>query len=147
LTKYIDFYKIFKNGKEILLYSIHPFSFSYWPCHSKNEVRVLLSYPLSPESFSPCCNCPYCVSQRGGFLSACGCHERTESSSENMPLIKRAFCFCGSSNDDFDLPGAKYPILLVKSLFPPPALEIHPFFQIPSTLVSQIFLPPPEHPS
>jgi len=104
-------------------------------------------HTLSPESFSPCCNCPYCVSQRGGFLSACGCHERTESSSENMPLIKRAFCFCGSSNDDFDLPGAKYPILLVKSLFPPPALEIHPFFQIPSTLVSQIFLPPPEHPS
>ena len=104
-------------------------------------------HTLSPESFSPCCNCPSCVSKRGGFLSACGCHERTESSSESFPSIKRAICFCGSSNSDFDLPGIKYPILLGKSLFPPPALEIHPFFQIPSTLVSQIFLPPPEHPS
>jgi hypothetical protein len=105
------------------------------PCH------------VSPEAFSPCCNCPYCVSQRGGFLSACGCHERTESSSENLPLIKRAICFCGSSNSDFDLPGLKYPILLVKSLFPPPALEIHPFFQIPSTLVSQVYVTPLDHPS
>lgn len=104
-------------------------------------------HDLSPEAFSPCCNCPYCVEQRSGFLSACGCHERTESSSKNVPSIKRAFCFCGSSNVDFDLPGAKYPVLLGKSLFPPPVIEIHPFFQIPSTLSSQIFLTPPEHPS
>ena len=101
----------------------------------------------SPESFSTCCNCPYCVSQRGGFLSACGCHERTESSSENVPLIKRALCFCGSSNSDFDLPGAKYPILIGKSLFPPPALKIHHFLPIPSNLFSQVYLTPPDHPS
>ena len=102
---------------------------------------------LSPEEFSPCCNCPNCVSQRGGFLSACGCYEKTERSSENLPLIKRAICFCGSSGSDFDLPGAKYPILMGKSLFPPPALEIHPFFQIPSTLVSQVYVTPLDHPS
>jgi len=102
---------------------------------------------LSPESFSSCCNCPSCVSQRGGFLSACGCHEKTERSSENLPLIKRAICFCGSSNGDFDLPGAKYPILMGKSLFPPPALKIHHFFPIPSTLSSQVYLTPPDHPS
>jgi len=102
---------------------------------------------LSLDTFSSCCNCNSCVSQRGGFLSACGCHERAERSSENFPSIKRAFCFCGSSNGDFDLPGLKYPVLLGKSLFPPPVLEIHPFFQIPSTLVSQVYLTPPDHPS
>ena len=101
----------------------------------------------SPESFSTCCNCPYCVSQRGGFLSACGCHEKTADPMENLPSIKRAICFCGSSNGDFDLPGVKYPILMGKSLFPPPALEIHPFFQIPSTLVSQVYVTPLDHPS
>jgi hypothetical protein len=100
-----------------------------------------------PESFSTCCNCPYCVSQRGGFLSACGCHERTERSLGDLPLIKRAICFCGSSNSDFDLPGAKYPILMGKSLFPPPALEIHHFFPIPSTLSSQVYLTPPDYSS
>jgi hypothetical protein len=101
----------------------------------------------SPESFSTCCNCPYCVSQRGGFLSACGCHERTEGSTGDVPLMKRTTCFCGSSTSDFDLPGLKYPVLLGKSLFPPPVLEIHHFFQIPSTLSSQIYLTPPDHPS
>ena len=101
----------------------------------------------SSDTFSSCCNCNSCVSQRGGFLSACGCHERTGNSSENLPLIKRAICFCGSSNSDFDLPGVKYPILIGKSLFPPPALKIHHFFQIPSTLSSQIYLTPPDHPS
>ncbi len=104
-------------------------------------------HALSPDAFSPCCNCPYCVEQRGGFLSACGCNERTENSSENLPLIKGAICFCGSSNADFDLPGAKYPILLGKKLFPPPALEIHPFFSIPSTLSSQVYVTPLGHPS
>jgi hypothetical protein len=102
---------------------------------------------LSTDRFSPCCNCPYCVSQRGGFLSACGCHEKTERSSGDLPLIKRAICFCGSSNSDFDLPGAKYPILMGKSLFPPPALEIHHFFPILSTLSSQVYLTPLDHPS
>jgi hypothetical protein len=102
---------------------------------------------LSTDRFSPCCNCAYCVSQRGGFLSACGCHERTGNSSENLPLIKRAICFCGSSNSDFDLPGAKYPILIGKSLFPPPALKIHHFFPIPSVLSSQVYLTPTDHPS
>ena len=102
---------------------------------------------LSLDTFSSCCNCNSCVSQRDGFLSACGCHERAERSSENLPLIKRAICFCGSSGSDFDLPGAKYPILLGKSLFPPPALEIHYFFPIPSTLVSQIYVTPLDHPS
>lgn len=101
----------------------------------------------SPESFSTCCNCPYCVSQRGGFLSACGCHERTGNSSENVPLIKRAICFCGSSNSDFDLPGVKYPVLLGENLFSPPALEIHYFLSMPYMLSSQIYLTPPEHPS
>ena len=86
---------------------------------------------LSPEEFSPCCNCPHCVSKRGGFLSACGCHEKTERSSEDLPLIKRAICFCGSSGSDFDLPGAKYPVLIGKSMFPPPTLEIHHFFSSP----------------
>ena len=99
------------------------------------------------DTFSSCCNCNSCVSQRGGFFSACGCHERAESSSENFPSIKRAFCFCGSSSSDFDLPGAKYPILMGKSLFPPPALKIHHFFPIPSTLSSQVYLTPPDHPS
>ena len=102
---------------------------------------------LSSEEFSPCCNCSHCVSQRGGFLSACSCHERTEKPFGNIPLIKRATCFCGSSNSDFDLPGLKYPILLVKSLFPPPALEIHYFLPISSNFFSEIYLSPPEHPS
>ena len=74
---------------------------------------------LSPDGFSPCCNCPYCVSQRGGFHSACGCHGKTERSPENLPSIKRATCFCGSSTSDFDLPGLKYPIHLNKNLFLP----------------------------
>jgi len=104
-------------------------------------------HDLSLDTFSSCCNCNSCVSQRGGFLSACGCHERTERSLGDLPLIKRAICFCGSSNSDFDLSGAKYPILMGKSLFPPPALEIHHFFPIPSTLSSQVYLTPPDHPS
>ncbi len=101
----------------------------------------------SSDTFSSCCNCNSCVSQRGGFFSACGCHDRTGSSSENLPLIKRAICFCGSSNGDFDLPGAKYPILMGKSLFPSPALEIHHFLPISLTLSSQVYLTPPDHPS
>lgn len=105
------------------------------------------SHNLSQDAFSPCCNCLSCVNQRGGFLSACGCHEKTERSSENLPLIKRAFCFCGSSSGDFDLPGAKYPIILGENLFSPPALEIHHFFPIPSTLSSQVYLTPLDHPS
>ena len=104
-------------------------------------------HDLSLDTFSSCCNCNSCVSQRGGFLSACGCHERTERSLGDLPLIKRAICFCGSSNSDFDLSGAKYPILMGKNLFPPPALEIHHFFPILSTLSSQIYLTPPDHPS
>ena len=104
-------------------------------------------HDLSLDTFSSCCNCNSCVSQRGGFLSACGCHERTERSLGDLPLIKRAICFCGSSNSDFDLPGAKYPILMGKSLFPPPALEIHHFFPIPSTLSSQVYITPLDHPS
>jgi len=104
-------------------------------------------HALSSDAFSPCCNCPSCVSKRGGFLSACGCHERTERSLGYVPSIKRGICFCGSSSADFDIPGAKYPILMGKSLFPPPALEIHPFFQIPSTLVSQVYVTPLDHPS
>jgi len=104
-------------------------------------------HDLSLDTFSSCCNCNSCVSQRGGFLSACGCHERTERSLGDLPLIKRAICFCGSSNSDFDLPGTKYPILMGTSLFPPPALEIHHFFPIPSTLSSQVYLTPPDHPS
>jgi len=102
---------------------------------------------LSPEEFSPCCNCSLCVKQRGGFLSACGCHEKTERSSERLPVIKRAICFCGSSSADFDLPGVKYPILLGENLFSLPTLEIHHFLSIPSALSSQVYLIPPEHPS
>jgi hypothetical protein len=104
-------------------------------------------HDLSSDTFSSCCNCPNCVSQRGGFLSACGCHEKTTDPMENLPSIKRAICFCGSSSTDFDLPGAKYPILLGKNLFPPPVLEIHHFLSIPLTLSSQVYLTPPEHPS
>jgi hypothetical protein len=102
---------------------------------------------LSPEEFSPCCNCPHCVSQRGGFLSACSCHEKTERSTGDFPSIKRALCFCGSSTSDFDLPGAKFPALLGRNLFPPPVLDIHPFFQIPPTLISQVYVTPLDHPS
>ena len=102
---------------------------------------------LSLDTFSSCCNCNSCVSQRGGFLSACGCHERVERSSENFPSIKRAFCFCGSSKADFDLPGAKFPVLADKNLFPLPILEIHLFFPIPLTLTSQVYLTPLDHPS
>lgn len=101
----------------------------------------------SSDTFSSCCNCNSCVSQRGGFLSACGCHEKTADPMENLPSIKRAICFCGSSTSDFDLPGLKYPVLLGKSLLPPPVLEIHHFFQIPSTLSSQAYITPPDHPS
>ena len=104
-------------------------------------------HDLSSDTFSSCCNCPHCVSKRGGFLSACGCHERTEMSLGDLPLIKRAICFCGSSGSDFDLPGLKYPVLLSKNLFPPPALEIHHFFTIPSTLSLQVYLTPLDHPS
>lgn len=99
-----------------------------------------------PERMSCCCNCPYCVSQRGGFLSACSCHERTERSFGDTPLIGRAICYCGY-HSDFDLPGLKYPALLSKSLVLPPVLEIHPYFQVLSTLSSQIYLTPPDHPS
>jgi len=113
-----------------------------------SKTRFECSCDASPSmSFSSCCNCTSCVSQRGGFLSACGCHERTGSSSEKLSLIKRAICFCGSSGSDFDLPGAKYPIHMGKNLLPPPALEIHHFFPIPSTLSSQVYLTPPDHPS
>ena len=101
----------------------------------------------SSDTFSSCCNCNSCVNQRGGFLSACGCHERTADPMENLPSIKRAICFCGSSNSDFDLPGVKYPVLLGENLFSPPALEIHCFFPIPSTLVSQVYVTPLDHPS
>jgi len=104
-------------------------------------------HDLSSDVFSTCCNCSYCVNQRGGFLSACGCHERAERSSENFPSIKRAFCFCGSSKADFDLPGAKFPVLADKNLFPLPILEIHLFFPIPLTLTSQVYLTPLDHPS
>lgn len=102
---------------------------------------------LSPEEFSPCCNCPHCVSKRGGFLSACSCHERTERPLGDIPLIKRAICFCGSSSADFDLPGLKYPVLLSKDLFLPPVLEIHSSFQVPSRLSSQVYVTPFDHPS
>lgn len=104
-------------------------------------------HTLSSESFSPCCNCPSCIHQRGGFLSACGCHEKNENSSENLLLIKRAICFCGSSDANFDLPGVKHPILQSKSLFPPPVLDVHHFLLIPPNLSSQVYLTPPEHPS
>jgi len=100
-----------------------------------------------PELFSPCCNCSHCVSQRGGFLSACRCHDETNGTSEKLPLIKRAICFCGFSNGDFDLPGLKCPVILNQNPFPPPVLEIHPYFQVPSTLSSQVYLTPPDHPS
>jgi hypothetical protein len=102
---------------------------------------------LSLDTFSSCCNCNSCVSQRGGFLSACGCHERVERSSENFPSIKRAFCFCGSSKADFGLPGVKYPALAAENLFSSPTMEIHHFLSIPSALSSQVYLTPPDHPS
>jgi len=111
------------------------------------KTKFECSCHVSPESFSPCCNCSHCVSQRDGFLSACGCHEKTERSSEKLSLIKRAICFCGSSSLDFDLPGVKYPILLGENLFSPPILEIHHFLSILSAVSSQVYLTPPEHPS
>ena len=101
---------------------------------------------LSPEESSPCCNCPHCVSKRGGFLSACGCHEKTGRSPEDIPLIKRAICFCGH-HSDFDLPGVKYPALTAENLFSLPILEIHHVLSITSTLSSQVYLTPRDHPS
>lgn len=102
---------------------------------------------LSPDAFSPCCNCPYCVEKRGGFLSACSCHERTEKPLGNVPLIKRVTCFCSATTSDFDLPGLKYPVLLTKDLFLPPAFEIHHLLSIPFALSSQVYLTPPDHPT
>jgi hypothetical protein len=32
-------------------------------------------------------------------------------------------------------------------LFPSPVLEIHHYFQVPSTLVSQVYVTPLDHPS
>jgi len=87
------------------------------------------------------------VSQRGGFLSACGCHEKTEEFSGNLPLIKRAFCFCGPSGVDFDLPGIKYPALVAENLFSSPTMEIHHFLSLPSASSSHVYLTPPDHPS
>ena len=101
---------------------------------------------LSPEESSPCCNCPHCVSQRGGFLSACGCHERVERSFGDIPLIGRLICFCGYQSD-FDLPGIKYPVLAAENLFSLPILEIHHVLSITSTLSSQVYLTPRDHPS
>jgi hypothetical protein len=104
-------------------------------------------HDLSSDVFSTCCNCSHCVSQRGGFLSACGCHERTGSSSKKLPSFKRALCFCGSSSADFDLPGVKYPALAAENLFSSPTMEIHHFLSIPSALSSQVYLTPPDPPS
>ena len=101
---------------------------------------------LSPEESSPCCNCPHCVSQRGGFLSACGCHEKTGNSTEDISLSKRGICFCGH-HSYFDLPGAKYPVLTAENLFSLPILEIHHVLSITSTLSSQVYLTPRDHPS
>ncbi len=99
-----------------------------------------------PERMSCCCNCPHCVAKRGGFLSACGCHERTERPLGGIPLIERDKCFCGY-HSDFDLPGVKYPILAVENPFSLPVLEIHHFFPVLPTLSSQAYISPPEHPS
>jgi len=101
---------------------------------------------VSPEAFSPCCNCPHCVSKRGGFLSACGCHEKTGNSTEDISLSKRGICFCGH-HSYFDLPGAKYPVLAAENLFSLPILEIHHVLSITSTLSSQVYLTPRDHPS
>lgn len=102
---------------------------------------------FSSDTFSSCCNCPNCVTQRGGFLSACGCHEKATDPMENLPSIKRAICFCGSSSTDFDLPGVKYPALAAENLFSSPTMEIHHFLSIPSALSSQVYLTPPDPPS
>jgi len=99
-----------------------------------------------PERMSCCCNCPYCVEKRGGFLSACSCHERTEKPLGDIPLIGRDICHCGY-HSDFNLPGLKYPALLSKSLFPPPVLEIHSFLLVDSILPMEIYLTPPDHPT
>jgi hypothetical protein len=101
---------------------------------------------VSPEAFSPCCNCPHCVSKRGGFLSACGCHEKTGNSTEDISLSKRGICFCGH-HSYFNLPGAKYPVLAAENLFSLPILEIHHVLSITSTLSSQVYLTPRDHPS
>ncbi len=112
------------------------------------KTKVEYPYPVTTNNtFSTCCNCPYCVSQRGGFLSACSCHERTEGSLGDVPLIKSALCFCGSSNSDFDLPGAKYPVLLSEILFVPPVLEIHSFLLVDSISPTEIYLTLPDHPT
>jgi len=104
-------------------------------------------HDFSSDVFSTCCNCSQCVSQRGGFLSACGCHEKTGSPSEKLPSVKRGICFCGSSSADFDLPGLKYPVLAAENLFSLPPLEVHHFLSTPSALSSQVYLTPPDHPS
>jgi hypothetical protein len=80
-------------------------------------------------------------------LSACSCHETTERPLGDIPLIKRALCFCGYSGADFNLPGVKYPVLAAEKLFSLPTLEIRHFWEIPSALSSQVFLTPLDHPS
>ena len=111
------------------------------------KTKFECSCHISPESFSPCCNCSHCVGQRGGFLSACGCHEGGDNPSERQSTIKRVICFCGSSNSDFAVPGLKYPFLLGDNLFPPPPLEIHPILPMLSALSTQVYVTPLDHPS
>lgn len=113
----------------------------------KTKLECICSL-LPPGEFSPycCCNCPYCVEKRGGFLSACSCHERTERSFGDIPLIKMVTCSCGY-HSDFDLPGVNYPALLSEILFVPPALEIHSFLLLDSILPTEVYLTPPEHPT
>lgn len=145
LTGYRGFYSI-----KIMKKRVYAFFFIFLILHigliipkTKFECSC---HAFSPEAFSPCCNCPNCVNQRGGFLSACGCHERTEKSLGDIPLIRRVTCFCGY-HSDFDLPGLKYPALLSKSLFPSPVLEIHSFLLVDSILPTEIYLTPPDHPT
>lgn len=111
------------------------------------KMKSECSCHIFSETFSPCCNCSQCVAQRGGFLSACACHEKSTTFMENFPSIKRMFCFCGLSASDFDLPGVKYPVIVSEGLFLPLVLEIHHFLPILSSLSSQVYLTPPEHPS
>jgi hypothetical protein len=113
---------------------------------SKTKLECSCSL-LPPGEFSPCCcNCPYCVEKRGGFLCACNCHERTEKPLGDIPLIGRAICHCGY-HSDFDLPGVKYPVLAPENLFSLPTLKTGHFPEIHSTLSSQVYLIPPDHPT
>ena len=80
----------------VLLLSVNTVSFSnQWKCECDKHGELM----------SCCCNCPKCVDKRGGFLSYSKLGSNSYPSAENEnPLLKPAFCSCGSVHDISSLP-------------------------------------------